>query len=380
MVLNLLDGYAIDKFLPIAKWLVIGVVVTSIIFCVVTLLLKKNNFGKTVKKVIFCLFCFLSVMGIACLIMEITKKYSASYAIENWLDRKSLIQNILIPICSLFIIFISSAITIVVVSKSSSEENKKRNVNLALKICGSICLVGLIICGIFLARYYDAKIANDGYYNSDNTSVNQPILYIASILLIVIIISLSFFLNTNKLNLNTKCIAMAGVCVAMSFGLSYIKIWKMPQGGSITLFSLLPIMIFSYLYGTKNGVLVCLIYGILQAVQDPWIIHPAQFLLDYPIAFSAIGLAGMFADYKLFVKIPQVAFLIGGVFASIVRFVCHLLSGVFAFSAYAEGVNPWTYSLVYNSFVFIDIAITLFVGVVLFSSKAFLKEIKKSTI
>ena len=165
----------------------------------------------------------------------------------------------------------------------------------------------------------------------------------------------------------------------MSFGLSYVKIFEMPQGGSITLFSLLPIMIFSFIYGTKKGVFVCFIYGVLQAIQDPWIIHPAQFLLDYPVAFAAIGLSGAFAKIKVFEKLPQVSFLLGGILSASIRFFSHVLSGVFAFSStYAGDLNSWLYSLGYNSFVFIDMAIVLAIGVIVFSSKAFMNELKKS--
>jgi thiamine transporter len=112
-------------------------------------------------------------------------------------------------------------------------------------------------------------------------------------------------------------------------------------------------------------------------VQDPWIIHPAQFLLDYPIAFSAIGLSGMFSQIKRLNKLPQVAFLLGGILSGAVRFLSHVLSGVFAFEAYAAGLNPWLYSLAYNSFVFVDLAIVLAIGAIVFSSKAFIKELKK---
>jgi thiamine transporter len=136
-------------------------------------------------------------------------------------------------------------------------------------------------------------------------------------------------------------------------------------------------MIFSYVYGTKKGVLVCFIYGVLQAIQDPWLIHPAQFLLDYPVAFSAIGLSGAFANLKPFEKIPQASFLLGGILGGSFRFISHVLSGVFAFSTYAGELNPWIYSLGYNSFVFIDIAIALIAGALVFSSKTFMKELKK---
>jgi thiamine transporter len=204
------------------------------------------------------------------------------------------------------------------------------------------------------------------------------VLYVSSVLVIAVIIALAFLLNKNNQQIDTKCLSLAGVTVAMSFGLSYVKIFTLPQGGSITLFSLLPIMIFSYIYGTKKGVFVCFIYGVLQAIQDPWIIHPAQFLLDYPVAFSAIGLSGAFANVKKLEKTPQLSFLLGGILSASLRFLSHVLSGVFAFaSTYAGGTDSWLYSLAYNSFVFIDMAIVLAIGAIVFSSKSFMKELKK---
>ncbi len=370
--------FAIDKFIPIAKWLAVGVVALALVLSIVFFFIDKKDFPKTLKRILIALFAFLLLLGLTCLIMELIKSYSAEYAEENWLDRSYLIKYILIPFSALITVVLSSGITLFIVAKRSSPQTSKKNLSISAKILGAINLLGLIVCGILLALYYEAKISNDGYYNSDTASVNQLVLYLSAGLIIITITALAFILDTSKKSLDTKCIAMAGVCVAMSFGLSYIKLFELGQGGSITLFSLLPIMIFSYIYGTKKGVLVCLVYGVLQAIQDPWLIHPAQFLLDYPIAFSAIGLSGAFANISKLKNAPQIALLCGGIFASVLRFVSHVLSGVFAFSAYAEGVNPWIYSLGYNSFVFVDMAITLVVGALLFSSKSFLKELKKA--
>ncbi len=376
---NLLSNFAIDLFLPVAKWLTIGVVALAIILLFVIYFAKKENFSKWVKNIIGALFVFLLALGLACLIMEISKKYSESYAEENWLDRLALIKLVLVPISALIFTLLGSLVAIFIVSKKTSVSENKKPLSLTVKICGAISLAVLILCGVLMAVYYNAKFANDGYYNSQTASVNQAVLYISAVLLVVALASLAFILDANGGETNTKSIALAGVCIAMSFGLSYVKIFEMPQGGAITLFSLLPIMIYSFIYGTKKGVLICLIYGVLQAVQDPFIIHPAQFALDYPIAFAGIGLSGMLASVKGLKNKPQVAFLIGGIIASLFRFISHVLSGVFAFSAYAEGANPWVYSLGYNSFVFIDIAITLVAGVILFSSKAFVRELTKST-
>ena len=120
-----------------------------------------------------------------------------------------------------------------------------------------------------------------------------------------------------------------------------------------------------------------LVYGILQAVQDPWIIHPAQFLLDYPIAFACIGVSGLFGNVKQLDKLPQVQFALGAVVASVLRFAAHVLSGVFAFSEFSTLDNVWVYSLGYNSFVFVDIAIVIVAGVLVFSSPSIVKQARK---
>lgn len=377
MYQNLLSSYAIDVFLPIVKWIVIGIFLAVIITGVLFYALKREKFSSFVKTATLSLFPFLLAIGLACIIMEISKSFSQAYTDENWLDRKALVSYVLIPLSIFTALLLFSFITLFIVSKKSKPESKNKAIKKTLSICGIIDLVALIVSGITLAIYYDKKFKNDGYYNSTTASVNQPVLYITAFILIITLIALCFLFDKDKKPLDTKCIATAGITVAMSFGLSYIKLFELPQGGTVTLFSLLPIMIFSYVYGTKKGVFVCFIYGVLQALQDPWIIHPAQFLLDYPVAFATIGLAGIFANVTKLETLPQLTFVLGGVFAGCMRFFSHVLSGVFAFSAYAEGLNPWVYSLAYNSFVFVDIAIVLVVGTIVFSSKAFVKEMKK---
>lgn len=235
-------------------------------------------------------------------------------------------------------------------------------------------IVALFVC---LCIYFASGDAADNNGVSQG-SVSDLGLYLSAAALIVVIIALAFILGRkDKKGFDTRTISYAAVCIAMSFALSYIKMWEMPQGGSITLASLLPLMIFSYMFGVKKGVFAGMIYGILQAIQDPWLIHPAQFLLDYPVAFAAIGLAGMFRSVKAFENKPQIAFALGGVVASLLRFLSHILSGVFAFSEYAGDQNPWIYSMGYNSFVFIDIAIVIVVGIIVFSSKSFMTYVNK---
>ncbi len=279
----------------------------------------------------------------------------------------------------LTITFVPVLVLLLAIAGSAIALAFKRNRTVYL-IAG--CLVGaaLVATLVCMGVYYATAISGDGYYNSDDASVNQIVLYLSALVLIVLIVGLGFLFGKNdKKGFDSKAIAYAAVCIAMSFALSYLRIFKLPQGGSVTIASLLPLMIYSYMYGTRKGVFAGLIYGVLQAIQDPWMIHPAQFLLDYPVAFSAIGLSGMFAKTKKLEKLPQIQFALGAVVASALRFVSHVFSGVFAFSAYAvdAGMAAWPYSLAYNSFVFADVAIAIVVGVIVFSSPSFVKQARK---
>lgn len=275
----------------------------------------------------------------------------------------------------------------IIASYIASLFNKKAY-KITLIVSLSLMAAALIATIVCLIVYYSQAINGDGYYNDyinwdtgehlDN-KVNQLVLYLSAAALIVVSVVVAFVLDRkNKTPFDSRCIAFAGITIALSFALSYIKFFEMPQGGSITLASLLPVMLFAYVYGPKKGLLVGFIYGILQAVQDAYIIHPAQFLLDYPIAFSMVAFAGVFANIKALDKVPQVKFALGAVLAGALRFFSHVLSGVFAFSAYAidaGATNYWIYSLAYNSFVFVDLILVIVVGAILFSSKAFNKSL-----
>ncbi|MDE5722350.1 MAG: energy-coupled thiamine transporter ThiT [Clostridia bacterium] len=242
----------------------------------------------------------------------------------------------------------------------------------ALSLFGA-ALIAFIVC---LAVYFASGTAEDNN-GAVITGTENAMLYVSTAILIAALAALALlFGRGRKKGFDTKSIAYAAVCIALSFALSYIKLFQMPQGGSITLVSLLPLIIYSYMYGVRKGVAAGAVYGILQAVQDPFIIHPAQFFLDYPVAFAAIGLAGMFARFKKLERLPQLQFALGAVVAGVLRFASHVLSGVFAFSEYSTLDNVWAYSMAYNSFVFIDLAITVAAGVIVFSVKSFMKQVR----
>lgn len=142
-----------------------------------------------------------------------------------------------------------------------------------------------------------------------------------------------------KRKLNTKAVVFGGLCIALSFGLSYIRLYKMPQGGSVTAASMLPMFVYSYFFGPAAGIMAGTAYGFLQLIQDFYPVHWAQVLLDYPIAFAGMGLAGLFR------KNLSVAVLVGG----LARFIPHFISGFIFFADYAPlGQTPIYYSFVYN--------------------------------
>lgn len=362
---------AVDNFEPIAKWLTIAVVAALLLTGVLLFFAKRKAFANYAKYALFGLICYLLALAVLFFLLDILKHSSDAYIEENGLNKKSLLSFMLVPLLCLSACILIGLTAFALISKYKPEKRK-----LVAILIGSVCLIALATTVVLLGIYYNKEIKNNEYYNSDSYSVKQLALYLGAVLAVAVIFALAT-LDKETLRFDARTLAYAGICVSMSFALSYIKLWDMPQGGSVTLVSLLPIMLFAYLFGAKKGVFVGFAYGVLQAVQDPWIIHPAQFLLDYPVAFASAGLAGLLRPVKKWEKLPQAQFGVGALIAGTMRFVCHVLSGVFAFESYAGGENVWLYSLAYNSYVFIDVALVIAAGVFVLSSKSFVKAVLK---
>ncbi len=147
---------------------------------------------------------------------------------------------------------------------------------------------------------------------------------------------------TKKSQWTTKELTTAALCIGASFLLSFIKIFSMPNGGSITPASMLPMLAFAYIYGLKKGFLAGLCYGVLQMIQEPFFVAPMQVILDYFLSFSLLALAGL----------ARKSILPGIIYGCGARFICQFLSGWIFFGMYApEGVPAWLYSLGYNGAV-----------------------------
>lgn len=150
---------------------------------------------------------------------------------------------------------------------------------------------------------------------------------------------------------STQEIAYAGVCLALSFALSFIKVSPVQYGGSITLASFVPLLIYAYKFGPVKGTLAGVMLGLFNFISDPYILTPLTFFLDYIFAFASIGLMGFAPKFG---KLPLAAKVtIGTVLVYVARFIFHLLSGFIYFAENAIWVdlpmpNMFVYSFIYQ--------------------------------
>lgn len=244
----------------------------------------------------------------------------------------------------------------------------------AVKVAAVITGAGLL--GAFVA----AMVLMTKYFNTSQSewypSLNLTGL-VVSMVIAILILGVAFFFGKKASFSDTRSIVYGAIAIAMSFALSYARFIHLPQGGSVTFASLLPLMIYCCMFGTRRGIAVCLIYGCLQALQDTYIIHPIQFLLDYPLAFGMIGVSGIFCERTPLRKNKFFGFIVGAVIAVVLRYACHVCSGVFAFADYADLETYDTalaYSFGYNSFTLVDLAIDLAAGILLFASRSFRRQ------
>lgn len=174
-------------------------------------------------------------------------------------------------------------------------------------------------------------------------------------LLLAVIAAIGFFKKSDSQKYDARRIAFAGVCVASSFVLALIKFKPVQYGGSITLASFVPILLFAYVYGPANGFMVGLIHGLLNFVESPYILTPATFILDYLLAFASVGIMGFFGKMPR-KKNAAMPLVLGCVCVFSVRFLAHLGSGMIFFLQDAVWVslpewamrNAFLYSFIYQ--------------------------------
>ncbi|MBI3841267.1 MAG: energy-coupled thiamine transporter ThiT [Thaumarchaeota archaeon] len=143
---------------------------------------------------------------------------------------------------------------------------------------------------------------------------------------------------------DTRLVAEVAVMVALAVALDALRLYTLPQGGSITVGEMAPILLLALRRGARAGVFAGATLGVVDLYLAPFVVHPVQLLIDYPMAFGALGLAGLFKQRGVVYSGIGVAFAVG------CRFICHFVSGVFFFFSYAPpGQSPAVYSAIYNA-------------------------------
>ena len=164
-------------------------------------------------------------------------------------------------------------------------------------------------------------------------------------ILFAVLIVIAVVAGNNK-KFSPKVLIFCAMAIALASVCSMIKLFKLPMGGSVTVFSMLFITIIGYFYGPLIGILGGIAYGLLEFIIDPYIISIPQVFVDYIFAFGALGISGFFSNKKNGLIFGYLA----GIFG---RFIFAVLSGVIFFGAYATDFglgqfNSIVYSVLYN--------------------------------
>ena len=194
----------------------------------------------------------------------------------------------------------------------------------------------------------------EGFFVTKFQKITLETWIIIGIVLVAAIALALFAKFGKKKTMSTKMLAIGALCLALAFVLSYIRVLDLPQGGSVTILSLLPLIIFAYMFGPVYGLILCFAYSLLQILQGPYIVHWAQFLLDYPLAFTLVGLAG-FCRKNI---------VLGTVVGYVARYLCHVISGAIFYAEYAGDAgfsSGLVYSIFYNGFAIVEMVLCLIV-------------------
>lgn len=183
--------------------------------------------------------------------------------------------------------------------------------------------------------------------------------------------------SSARQKMSVKQLVFCAMAMALAFITSYIKLFELPWGGSITLCSMLFIVLAAYWYGPKTGMLVGLAYGILQFIQEPYVLSFFQVCCDYILAFAALGVAGFFANQKY-------GLIKGYIAAVIARGAFHALGGYLYWMDYMAENFPQAlkslYPIVYNySYLLAEAVLTLIILAIPAVSKA-LNQVRQTAL
>ena len=158
--------------------------------------------------------------------------------------------------------------------------------------------------------------------------------------LLAVLVFIFGYLQMRRIRFTTSMLINVALMLALTIVLHQLRLFHMPQGGSVTLGAMVPLLFLTYRYGAGIGCLAGFVYGMINLMQDAFIVHPLQVLFDYPLPYMALAIAA---------AVPGRIYL-GAALAFAARFLCHYISGVVFFGSYAPpDTSPYLYSLVFNA-------------------------------
>lgn len=218
-------------------------------------------------------------------------------------------------------------------------------------------------------KVFDFLISTDNYEGSISYSPTDAGNVALFIVIALLFIAMAAFSGTKK-KLATKQLVFSAMALTLAVVTSIFKLPSLPNGGSITLFRMFFICFIGYLYGVRVGILTGIAYGLLDLILGPYVIGPIQLLLDYPLAFGSLGLAGAFSNSKYGIIKGYLLGVAG-------RYLCHIISGVVYFAEFAGDQNPIVYSVIYNATYIVPEAIAAILILSIPAVRNALSEVKK---
>lgn len=207
--------------------------------------------------------------------------------------------------------------------------------------------------------------------NGDDGYTLKAPSYILFVALVLALLAIVFLSKKESKKIQTKQLVFASVAMALAVVTSFIKFVNLPYGGSATLFSMFFICLIGYLYGTKIGLLTGVAYGFLQLIIDPSVYHPVQLLLDYPVAFGCLGLAGVFSKSRN-------GLIKGYILGVIGRYIVHAISGyIFFIQWFPAETDPIVYTITYNASYIVPEALVTIIILLIPAFANGLKEVKR---
>ena len=205
----------------------------------------------------------------------------------------------------------------------------------------------------------------DGYYALTKAGTIALIALVAVLILVTALVKVKGKSDSPKKSIfSTRQLVFAGLSLALAYALSYVKLFPMPFGGSVTLCSMLFVAIVGYFYGPKIGLIAAFSYSILQFLQDgtTYILTPLQAALDYFLAFTMLGVSGFFTKKKN-------GLILGFIIGAIARATVHTVGGYIYWMDYMPENFPASlraiYPICYNFAYLIPEAILTVIVIIL---------------